>query len=256
MDARHHTVTAFVLRHHAVGEADKVLVLLTREHGLRRALAKGLRKASSRLGGRLEAFREASVTLARGRNLDVVTQAESLRRFPAVATDFDALACALGATELLLAFLEEDDPHPEAYELYATLLGCLGPGAPAEVLLTAFELQLLDALGFRPSLAACTACAAPIEEPEAFAGLDLEAGGAVCLACEGLSRTRPRPLTGAAWRLLVALQALPLPACRELPVPQDLAAQARNALKAYTGRQAERELRAQRMFDWGSAPPP
>lgn len=255
MDPRHHTVTAFVLRHHAVGEADKILVLLTREHGLRRAVAKGLRKANNRIGGRLEAFREASVTLARGRNLDVVTQVESLRRFPAVSTDFDALATALAATELLLTFLAEGDAHPEVYELYASLLALLGPGQPAEVLLTAFELQLLDALGYRPSLTACVACGEDIADPLRLAGLDLTAGGAVCTACEGEAPARPRRLTGAAWQLLCRLQGSPLEACLEGVVAPDLAAQARSALKAYTSVHAERELKAQRMFDWRTDPP-
>jgi DNA repair protein RecO (recombination protein O) len=255
MDDRQHTLTAFVLRQHAVGEADRVLVLLTRERGLQRALARGLRKAGSRLGGRLEAFREASVTLARGRNLDVVAGAESLRRFPAVATDFEALAAGLAATELLLAFLADDDPQPEAYDMYASLLGRLGPGAPAEVLLCAFELQLLDALGYRPELEACTACGEPVEELGTFAGLDLEGGGVVCTGCEGLMPTRPRPLSGAAWRLLQQLRALDLAAGEPPVAPADLAAQARGALKAYSSLHAERELKAQRMFDWTGAPP-
>jgi DNA repair protein RecO (recombination protein O) len=254
MDDRQHTLTAFVLRQHAVGEADRVLVLLTREQGLRRALARGLRKAGSRLGGRLEAFREASVTLVRGRNLDVVAGAESLRRFPAVATDFDALAAGLAATELLLAFLAEDDPQPEAYDMYARLLGRLGPGAPAEVLLCAFELQLLDALGYRPELEACTACGDPITDASGFAGLAMEAGGAVCVGCEGQLASRPRRLTGAAWQLLVGLRSLDLEAGQPPEVPADLAAQARSALKAYTSFHAERDLKAQRMFDWKGEP--
>ncbi|MEB3330191.1 MAG: DNA repair protein RecO [Candidatus Sericytochromatia bacterium] len=254
MDDRQPTFTAFVLRQHAVGEADRVLVLLTRERGLRRALARGLRKAGSRLGGRLEAFREASVTLVRGRNLDVVAGAESLRRFPAIATDFDALAAGLAATELLLAFLADDDPQPEAYDLYATLLGRLGPGSAAEVLLCAFELQLLDALGYRPELAACTACGAPLAGPVDLGGLDLEGGGVVCAGCEGLMPVRPRRLSWAARELLLQLRALDLAAGQPPDVAVDLASQARSALKAYSSLHAERELKAQRMFDWKHTP--
>ena len=253
-DHRQTTVTAFVLRHHAFGEADKLLVLLTREEGLRRVVAKGLRKANSRIGGRLEAFRECSVVLARGRSLDVVTQVDSLRRFPEVAKDYDALACGMAAAELLLALLEEGDPAPEAYALFAELLGELGPGAPAELLLTAFELQLLEVLGYRPELGSCMGCDRPIEWAYDVAGLHIEGGQAICVHCEGLVSGRVRRLSGAAWSLLCQLQETPLTEARTREAPAGVLGNCRHALREYLTFRAERELKAQQMFDWQPAP--
>ena len=252
-DARLYAVTAFVLRHHVVGEADKILTLLTLEEGLRRVVAKGLRKANNRIGGRLEAFRESQVLLAKGRNLDVVTQVDSLRRFPAVSQDYDALAAGMAASELLIAFLEEGGPAPEAYDLFATLLGALGPGKPNELLLTAFELQLLDVLGYRPELHACLGCDRPVEWSYDVAGLHIEGGSAVCVHCEGLVSGRVRRLSGAAWSLLVKLQDLALEEVAETPElvpPPGVLANCRHALKEYLSFRAERELKAQGMFDW------
>lgn len=253
-DARTATVTAFVLRHHLVGEADKLLVLLTREDGLRRVMAKGLRKANSRIGGRLEAFREATIQLARGRNMDVVTQVDSLRRFPAIATDYDALAAGMAANEALLAFLEDGDPHPEAYDLYAGLLAALGPGADSGLLLTAFELKLMGVLGYRPDLDHCVACDRALAGPEDAAGLHVEQGGAVCVHCEGLTSGRVRRLTGLAWQLLRAMQQAPYDAIAALAAPAPVVANGRHALREYLAFRAERELKAQGMFDWQPTP--
>lgn len=255
-DHRLNAVTAFVLRHHAVGEADKILVLFTLEEGLRRAVAKGLRKANNRIGGRLEAFRECQIMLAKGRNLDVVTQVDSLRRFPGVSQDYDALACGMAASELVMAFLEEGEPVPEVYALFAALLAELGPGAPAEVLLTAFELQLLDLLGYRPELGVCLSCDRPIEWAYDVAGLHIEGGSAVCAHCEGLVSGRVRRLSGAAWSLLTRLQETPLAETRAIEAPAGVLANCRHVLKEYLSYRAERELKAQGMFDWQPTPRP
>lgn len=243
-------VTAFVLRHHVVGEADKIVVLFSREAGVLRVLAKGLRKAGSRVGGRLEAFRECEVTLARGRNLPIVTAVDSVRRFPAINTDYDALAAGMAACEVVIALFAADDPQPEAYALFGDFLATLGPDTPAEILLTAFELQLMGLLGYRPDLHVCTACGRAITGPREAGGLHIEDGGALCAGCIEATPGRVRRLTGAAWGLLVTLQDQPLAACVSLKAPAGVVASARIALRAYVGFRAERELKAQSMFDW------
>jgi len=256
-DPRTYTLTAFVLRHHLVGEADKILALFSLEAGLRRVVAKGVRKASSRLAGRLEAFREAEIGLAKGRNLDVVTSADSLRRFPAIATDFDALAAGMAANELLLAFMEENDPHPAAYGLYAELLGLLGPPAPQRslLLLAAFELQLMELLGYRPDLTACVACDRPLARSTDVAGLHIEGGQVICVQCDGTVSGRVRRLSGPAWQLLGTLQERPLAEVAVLgQVDEGILGNVRLALRDYVGWRAERDLKAQRMFDYAPAP--
>lgn len=242
-------LTAIALRGYALNEADRILVLMTREDGLKRVLAKGLRKPKNRIGGRLEPLRENSVQVAKGRNLDIVTQVDSLRSWPDVQRDFDCLAAAMGAAELLIAFVEEGDPHPEVYDLFVELLAALRPGAPAETLLAAFELQLLELIGYRPDLAACMACDRPLEAAEVY-GLNVEGGGAVCVHCEGLLSGRVRRLSPGAWQLMTRLQVTPLDACAQLHGEARLLANCRHVLKDYLSLRAERELKAQGMFDW------
>ena len=247
---RTYNLTAIVLRGHPFNEADRILVLMSLEAGLKRVVAKGLRKPKSRMGGRLEPLRETEMMVAKGRNLDVVAQAEILRPFPDVQRDYEALASAMSAAELLMAFLEEGDPAPEVYALFTELLGLLGPGVEAEVLLTAFELQLMDLVGYRPELERCIGCESPLTA-ETVAGLAIEGGGAVCSRCEA-----PGPvlrLSPGAWQMLSRLQKTPLAECRRLSGAGRLMSACRHAMKAYMSFRAERELRAQRMFDWQAA---
>ncbi|HEY9723927.1 MAG TPA: DNA repair protein RecO [Oscillatoriaceae cyanobacterium] len=242
-------LTAIALRGYPLNEADRILVLMTREEGLKRVLAKGLRKPKNRIGGRLEPLRENELLLAKGRNLDIVTQVDSLRAWPDVQRDFDCLAAAMGAAELLIAFVEEGDPHPEVYDLFVDLLAALRPGVPAETLLAAFELQLLDLVGYRPDLAACMACDRPLEAEDVH-GLNVEGGGAVCVHCEGLMSGRVRRLSAGAWQMLTRLQETPLAECATLTGEPRLLANCRHVLKDYLSLRAERELKAQGMFDW------
>lgn len=250
---RSYTVTALSLRGYPVKEADKILVLLTREHGLKRVVAKGLRKPKSKIGGRLEPFRENQVMLAKGRQMDVVAQVDSLRAFKGPQADFDQMAAGMSASEVLMAFLEDEDPNPEAYDLYVAFLEALGPEADASLVLTAFELQLMEILGYRPELTQCLNCERELTEADEVYGLHGEGGGAICVHCQGLVGGRVRRLRPLTWQVLAALQDLPLQAVSQLPVDETTRAGCRMAMKEYMGYRAERELKAQGMFDWQGA---
>lgn len=250
------TVTAFCLKQHAFGEADALCVLFSREGGLVRAVAKGLRKPKSRVGGKLEPFRENAIMLAAGRRLDVVAQVETRRAFGALLKDFDALAAAMSANEVLLAFLPDNEPHAEIYDRYAELLEALAPGAPAETLLAAFELHVLGLMGYRPNLARCVGCDEAVSV-ETIHGLHLEQGGALCRACAGRGALgRAVALSPGVWQYLSRLQQLPLEAAKRISATPRVAAQARHALAAYVALHADQDLKAQGMFDWQAAPLP
>ena len=248
--SRTYNVTGIVLRGYPLNEADRILVLFSPDEGLKRVVAKGLRKPKNKIGGRLEPFRENQIMLAKGRNMDIVTQVESLRAFPALQQDFDMLAAAMSAAELLLAFVEEGVPSEDIYAHFIEFLGLLAPGMEATVLLTAYELQLLELVGYRPELEYCLACERPIEDPRQVLGLNIEGGGAICVHCEGLSPGRLYRLSPGAYQLLMKLQETPLEACRRYNGSAQLLSSCRQALKAYLSFRAERELKAQSMFDW------
>jgi len=177
--ARSYKTDAIVLRARSLGEADKIFTLFTRERGKIDAVGKGVRRAQSRLGGRLEFGCEAALTMHRGRSLDVVTGAELVRsRFLALAAP-GAYATAHVIVELVDAFCEPDHPEPEIYRLLGGALdAACASGGPAAVV-PRFELRLLGALGVGPADAACVRCEGDL--PVAWA--DPEAGGLACAAC-------------------------------------------------------------------------
>jgi len=166
-----------VLRGRNLGEADRILTLFTKEHGKVDAVAKGVRRTKSHFAGRLQFMSEATLTLHRGRNLDVITSAQTLRSHWTAIVEPSAFATAHLLAEMVDAFCELDLAMPEIYDLLVGAIGALGQGpAPAE-LVPRFSLRLLHALGLAPPDAECVRCGAELTGP---AFVDVAAGGLVC----------------------------------------------------------------------------
>jgi DNA repair protein RecO (recombination protein O) len=170
-----------VLRTMRLGEADRIVTLLTPGRGKVRAVAKGVRKTKSRFGGRLEPLNHVALLLYEGRELDIVTQADTIEQFRAVREDLDRLA---KATSLLEAIDQVAQEHQPAPRLYAMLLGALRSLAArdAPLLVPAFFLKLLSLEGFHPVLDGCGGCGTVEADLVAF---DVGEGGALCRACAG-----------------------------------------------------------------------
>lgn len=173
---------AVVLRTHKLAEADRIITLLTREHGVVRAVARGVRRTSSRFGSRLEPFTHVDLQLAVGRNLDTVTQAETRSPFGAViAADYDRYTAAsvmLETAERLVS--EERQPSVQQYLLLVGALRAMVAGEHrAGDVLDSFLLRSLSVAGYAPSLSACASCG--LEGPHrAFSPA---AGGSLCTVC-------------------------------------------------------------------------
>ena len=205
--ARVYASEAIVLRRSDFGEADRILTLFTPSYGKARAIAKGVRRTTSRLAGHLEPFTRTQLLLATGRELDIVTQAEGRERLDHLR---DSLWHATGAwyvAELVDRFLEDADPHPRLYRLFTQTLRLLDEGAATDernrswLALRYFELWLLDELGYRPALHHCAGCDTPLRPEEN--GYNAEIGGALCPSC---SRYAQRRLTLPTLKVLRLLQ--------------------------------------------------
>jgi DNA repair protein RecO (recombination protein O) len=172
-----------VLRTHKLGEADRIVVLMTAAHGKVRAVAKGVRKTKSRLGGRLEPPSRVSLLLYDGRDLDVVTQAETLEHYPALRQDLDRLTDALSLAEAVDQVAQEGEPNAPLYRMFTAALRTLaGAGARPPLLVAAFYWKLLALEGVAPMLDECVRCASaggdgPASELVSF---DPVEGGALC----------------------------------------------------------------------------
>ncbi len=179
--ARTYKTEAIVMRRTDIGEADRILTLFTPEHGKLRAIAKGIRKPASRKAGHLELLTRVDLLLAHGRDLDHITQAQSLDAFSAVRDDLTRLAYASYVIELLDRFTVELQESTELYALLLWALTTLNAGAEPGRLARYFEFHLLALAGYQPELRRCTVCRREIvAEDQFFSLLD---GGVVCPRC-------------------------------------------------------------------------
>jgi DNA repair protein RecO (recombination protein O) len=172
---------AIVLSRMDYGEADRILIILTPNRGKLDVIAKGARKAQSRLGPQLDYFAHVNLELARGRELDVVRSVESIDRFPYLRENLEAFGHASYFVELVKNLTQPREEHRQVYDLLARSLVLLNEKVDPWAIARHFELALLTALGYRPELFHCVNCRQPIL-PEANA-FSAELGGLLCPRC-------------------------------------------------------------------------
>ena len=242
--ARLYKTEAIVLRSMDLGEADRVLTVLTPRLGKLRVIAKGIRKPRSRLGGGLEPFSDVHLVLAIGRTFDVVTQVALEDPHLGLRNDLHSTAAAWYLVELADRFCEGASDSHDAFLLLAQGLSALD-AAPAEVsrelVARWFELHLLDAMGFRPELGRCLECGAEIgPEGNAFSPV---AGGVLGPECAHAAMAA-RPIDADGLKVLRHLQRSALPEVLRLRLATSLAREVERLLHATVSAVLERELRS------------
>ena len=194
---------AIVLRTHKLGEADRIITLLTRQHGRVRAVAKGVRRTTSRWGSRLEPFTHVDLQLAEGRSLDTITQAETRGSYAAaVGADYDRYTSGTAMLETAERLVvEEREP---AVQQYLLLLGALramatGERRPGHVL-DSYLLRSLAVAGYAPACVDCAHCGRPPSvaadgTPGTHRWFNPSMGGVLCATCRIPGSASPAPET-------------------------------------------------------------
>jgi DNA repair protein RecO (recombination protein O) len=195
---------AVVLRVHKLGEADRIVTLLTRRHGRVRAVGKGVRRTSSKFGARLEPGSYIDVQLHRRlpegqqapggqRGLDLVTQSESLGAYGAqLATDYQAWTAASAICETAERLTEEGEPALRLFLLVVGALRSLAERAhEPSLVLDAFLVRAMSNAGWEPALTECATCG----RPGPHSAFNVAAGGCVCEVCRPAGSMRPVPET-------------------------------------------------------------
>jgi DNA repair protein RecO (recombination protein O) len=189
---------AIVLRTHKLGEADRIITLLTREHGRVRAVAKGVRRTTSKFGSRLEPFTHVEVQLAEGRNLDTITQAETHDAFAAhLGADYERYTAGtvmLETAERLVT--EEKQPSTQQFLLLVGGLRAMvgGERRPGQVL-DSYLLRSLSVAGYAPSFHACARCGTLPISGGAHRWFNPSYGGMLCATCRVPGSANPGPET-------------------------------------------------------------
>jgi DNA repair protein RecO (recombination protein O) len=171
---------AVVLRTHKLGEADRIVTMLTRQHGKVRAVAKGVRRTASKFGARLEPFMVADVQLYEGRSLDIITQAESLGSYGAqITSDYPSYTAASAMVETADKLTESE----VSLQQYLLLVGALRSLARKEhgasLTLDSYLLRALSMAGWAPSFQDCSRCGAVGDH----SAVVVQLGGVVCDDC-------------------------------------------------------------------------
>ncbi len=225
-----------VLRTLRLGEADRIVTIVTEGRGKVRAVAKGVRRTSSRFGGRLEPLSHLSMQCWQGRELDTVTQVEVLDGFRCVREDLVRVGKAYTLMEIVDQISQERHPNPRLYEMLVGALRSL-EAKDSALLVPAFCLKVLALEGSAPVVDRCASCGSTSE----LVAFDLLEGGALCRACRRGRPVSPSAL-GLVRRVLGGALASAL-AEPEGPVPQEVTELATEAMEVHLDRRL-RSLRS------------
>lgn len=239
---------AIVIRSRDFDEADKILVLLTREEGKVQAVAKGARRPRSRFAAACQLFTQVKASLYHGRNLDTLSQIDMVESFRYLREDLVRMAYGSYACELMDELIKERQRFESTYLLLLTTMHLFNePGYEPEPVLRAYELKLLSMLGFRPSLQECVACSKPIgEAPVVRFAPTL--GGVLCPTCpserevvhrlsRGTLETMKRLLDGDIRKVHI------------IRIAGDMAKEMDRVMADYIGHRTERKLKSKEFLD-------
>ena len=184
-----------VLRTIKLGEADRIVTVFTQAHGKVRAVAKGVRKTTSKFGARLEPTSHIAIQCYRGRELDVVTQVETIEANRALREGYGLLTHAVPMLEAVDQVGQEREPNPAIYRMLSGALRTLALQRSRAVT-PAFFWKLLSIEGFHPLIEACARCG---DDTVALVAFDVDEGGTLCAPC---ARGGGRPLSPEALAML------------------------------------------------------
>jgi DNA repair protein RecO (recombination protein O) len=232
---------AIVLRRTDFGEADRLVTAFTPERGKLRLVAKGARKPSSRKSGHLEMFSHGQYMVAVGRDLDIVTQAETLEPFLPLREDLLRTTYAYYVAELGDAFTAERDENLPLFELLKDAFGWLCDASDLQLVARYYELHLLGLAGYQPQLFVCGGCKERLEPEVNY--LSAADGGVFCRRC-GYDRPGTTEISVNALKVLRFLQTREWETCRLLRLSPSSHAEVEWLMNGYITYHLERRLKS------------
>jgi DNA repair protein RecO (recombination protein O) len=244
---------AIVLRQRRLGDADKIVTLYTASYGKVDAVAKGVRRTRSKLAGHVEPLNHGSFVMARGRNLDIITQAQTIEAFQPLREELERLSRSFYAVELVDRFTEDREENFALYRLLLDTLRRLSQGDDLDTVLRYFEVSLLGLLGYRPELEECTSCRSRLQPVTNY--WSASAGGVLCKDCLPSDEV-VRPLSVNALKVLRLMEKESFSQVARVNVPPDLARELEGHLREYIRYMLEREVRSAAFIDAVRRRPP
>jgi DNA repair protein RecO (recombination protein O) len=235
-----------VLRQRPLGEADRILTLFSADLGKFDAVAKGIRKPGSRKAGHLEPLTHSRLMLARGKNLDIITQSEAIDTYRPLRDDLRRLSCGMYAAELVDRFTADQAESYPVFRLLVETLGRLAERQDVDTVLRYFEINLLAQSGYQPQLWQCVMCQGALQPVENW--FSPAAGGAVCPTCTPAGSGLPRVTVNALKVMRLMLSGSFEQAAR-LRLSHDLSVEIEGHLRSYVRAYIERDLNSLRFLN-------
>ena len=251
--SRSYQTQGIILKQTKLGEFDKIVTIYTPEFGKLRAVAKGACRPKSKLGGNVELLTYSLMLLAKGRNLDIVTQSQTINGFLTLKSDLWRMACGLYILELIDSFTIEGSENRPLFDLLIDILNQLSEPDSNEIALRYFELHLLHYLGYRPQLRRCVSCDSLLKPVVNF--FSPVKGGVLCPHCnseenhqhgqiEIIPLKPPVPLSVGALKVLRLWQSCDYPTARRVRVQPELSSELERVLCEYIRYILQRELKS------------
>ena len=238
---RSYQTEAIVIKQIKLGEADKILTIYTPGFGKLKVVAKGACRPGSKLGGNVGPLTYSVMLLARGRNLDIVTQSQTMEGFLALKNDLWRMAYGLYILELIDSFTVENSENRPLFDLLLDTLYQLCRVDSNEIVLRYFELHLLHYLGYRPELHRCVKCNSPLKPVVNF--FNSSQGGVLCPRC---SQNEPmsRSLSVDALKILRLWQSCDYATAKRVQIKSELSSELEQVLQEYMECLLQRKLRS------------
>jgi len=239
---------AIILRRRDFFEADRLLTMYTPDRGKMRAVAKGIRKPTSRKAGHLELFTHSQLLVARGKSLDIITQAETIEPFLPLREDLMRTSYACYVSELLDQIVEENVPNPRLFYLLRDTLTRLGESTDLALTTRFYEVHLLGLTGYQPQLFHCVHCSTLLE-PDGRYFFSPMAGGVLCGNCGPSSSGRGQlrgamPLSLPALKVLRFFQTRDYELCQQVRIRPALHTELERVMYRYITFTLERHLKS------------
>jgi DNA repair protein RecO (recombination protein O) len=250
---RNYQTQGIILKQTKLGEFDKIVTIYTPEHGKVKAVAKGACRPKSKLGGNVEPLTHSLLLLAKGRNLDIVTQSQTINGFLPLKSHLWRMACGLYVLELIDSFTVEGAENRLLFDLLLDVLNQLEKSDSNEAALRYFELHLLHYLGYRPQLHRCVSCDSPLKPMVNL--FSPSKGGLLCPGCssqenrscgqsETISSEPSLPLSVAALKVLRLWQNCDYVTAMRVRIKPELSRELERVLCDYIRYVLQRELKS------------
>ena len=243
---RTYQTEAVIIKRIKLGEADRILTLYTPELGKLKAVAKGTRRPQSKLGGHVELLTHSRLMLARGRNLDIITQAQTINNFLPIKDNLERISRGLYIAELVDSFTGEHSEDRRLFDLVLEVLQQLSQFNDFELVLRYFELHLLDHLGYRPQLQQCTECNLSLKPEANF--FSPNHGGVLCHNC-GFHEPAAHPISLNALKVLRLWQNCDYATARRVKISPELATELEQIMREYIKYLLDKQLKSTAWLD-------